>query len=269
MVGRPIACFAITSRVAAMKILLKPIQWIYSIYALLMFIVLMFIAIPFVIVAAVCFDKIKGGNYIYKICKVWGYVWYFLMGIRHKNIYEAPHNTSGQYIFVANHISYMDIPPALMAFNQPLRVLANHELSKIPVFGFIYKSAAVLVDRSDAEKRAKSVRELKSYLEKHVSIFIFPEGTFNETEAPLKNFFDGAFRIAIETQTPIKPLLLIDTVDRLHYKSIFSLTPGPCRVVFMEEVPVEGLTIKDLQSLKQKVHQQMEAGLRRYRRYSS
>ncbi len=108
---------------------------------------------------------------------------------------------------------------------------------------------------------------MKSFLEKHVSIFIFPEGTFNETPAPLKDFFDGAFRIAIETQTSIKPVLFVDTVDRLHYRGVFTLTPGDCRVVFMEEVQVEGLTLKDLPELKKKVHALMDAGLRRYRTY--
>jgi 1-acyl-sn-glycerol-3-phosphate acyltransferase len=132
----------------------------------------MFIAVPFVIGASF-FGRVSGGNFIYQVCKTWGYIWYFFLGIRHKNIFEVPHDTTRQYIFVANHISYMDIPPALMAFNQPLRVLAKYELSKIPVFGFIYKSAAVMVDRSNSEKRAQSVRELKTFLQKHVSILYF------------------------------------------------------------------------------------------------
>src|SRR5207253_9916004 len=122
-------------------------------------------------------------------------------------------------------------------------------------------------DRRDAEKRAESIREMKDFISHKISIFIFPEGTFNETEAPLKAFFDGAFRIAIETETPIKPVLFIDTVDRLHFRSIFTLTPGKCRVVFMDEVPVQGLTMEDLPALKQQVHDMMDSGLRRYRSY--
>jgi 1-acyl-sn-glycerol-3-phosphate acyltransferase len=249
-----------------MKKLLKPFQWIYCIYALLLFVAIMLVVIPFVVVA-LFFGKIKGGNFIYKVCKVWGYVWYFLTGIRQKNIYEVPPDTKSQYIFVANHTSYMDIPPILVAINQPVRVLAKYEMSKIPVFGFIYKSITVLVDRRDAEKRARSIKEMKAFLKDHISIFIFPEGTFNETGAPLKEFYDGAFRIAIETDTVIKPVLFLDTLDRLHYKSIFTLTPGMCRVVFMDEVPVEGLTMEDLPLLKQKVYDIMEAGLKRYKSY--
>ncbi len=250
-----------------MKILLKPFQWLYALYALVLFVVIMLVVLPFVVTASL-FGRIKGGNFIYKICRIWGYTWYFLIGIRHKNIYEIQHDSAAQYIFTANHISYMDIPPIVVAITQPVRVLAKYELSKVPVFGFIYKSATVLVDRSDAERRAQSITEMRDFLHNHVSIFIFPEGTFNETGAPLKDFYDGAFRIAIETETPVKPVLFIDTVDRLHYSSVFSLTPGLSRVVFMEEVPVKGMTMEDVPALKQKVYEIMEAGLKKYRKHA-
>ena len=117
------------------------------------------------------------------------------------------------------------------------------------------------------KKRAQSIAEMRDFLRNHVSIFIFPEGTFNETGAPLKEFYDGAFRIAIETETPIKPILFLDTVDRLHYSSVFSLTPGRSRVVFMDEVSVEGMTMEELPAIKQKVYEIMESGLKRYRKY--
>jgi 1-acyl-sn-glycerol-3-phosphate acyltransferase len=251
-----------------MNYLLKLFQWIYSIYALLLFIVIMFIALPFV-VAGSFFGKVKGGNFIYNVCKTWGYVWYPLIGMWHKNIYEVPHDNSGQYIFVANHSSYMDIPPVVMCLNQPVRILGKYEIVKYPVFGFIYKNAVVTVNRKNAEERSKSVRVLKAALSKHISIFIFPEGTFNETGNPLKNFYDGAFRLAIETQTPVKPMLFIDALDRLHYRGLLQLSPGPNRVVFMEEVPVDGLTMKDVPMLKQKVYDIMDAGLKRYRKYKT
>ncbi len=191
--------------------------------------------------------------------------WYFLIGVWHKDIYEAPDNKNRQYIFVANHISYMDIPPVLLAIHQPIRILGKYEMVKIPIFGWIYRIAVVLVDRSSPEARARSVRALKSALKKNISIFIFPEGTFNETNEPLKDFYDGAFRLAIEMQTPIKPLLFIDTFDRLDYRSFLNLTPGPNRVVHLAEVSVEGLTMHNVKELKQKVHAIMDAGMRRYR----
>jgi 1-acyl-sn-glycerol-3-phosphate acyltransferase len=156
----------------------------------------------------------------------------------------------------------MDIPVLLKAFGkQPIRVLGKAGMSKIPIFGFIYKTAAVLVERKDAAKRSQSVKNLIAVLRKNISIVIAPEGTFNMTGEPLKDFFDGAFRIAIETQTPIKPVLFLDTYDRLNYKSIFSLTPGKSRAVFLEMVTVDGLVPENSDELKQKVYNIMEAAL--------
>ncbi|HNN31791.1 MAG TPA: 1-acyl-sn-glycerol-3-phosphate acyltransferase, partial [Chitinophagaceae bacterium] len=104
----------------------------------------------------------------------------------------------------------------------------------------------------------------KAAIQHGISVFIFPEGTFNTTEHPLKNFYDGAFRIAIETQTPIKPMLFVDSLKRLHYKSLFELTPGINRTIYLEEVSVDGLTMKNLHELKEVVYKKMEEGLKRY-----
>jgi 1-acyl-sn-glycerol-3-phosphate acyltransferase len=84
------------------------------------------------------------------------------------------------------------------------------------------------------------------------------------TNAPLKNFYDGAFRIAIETKTPIKPILFLDTYDRLNYKSIFSLSPGISRAVYLQETITSGYTLADVTELKEKIFKQMENSLIRY-----
>ncbi|MDE3235243.1 MAG: 1-acyl-sn-glycerol-3-phosphate acyltransferase [Bacteroidota bacterium] len=247
--------------------MLWPLRIVYSVYAFILFVALMLLSFPF-IMAATPFGT-KGGNFIYKVCSAWAKTWYLFIGIIHKEIYEAPHDLSNQYIFVANHISYMDIPPIVATIQQPVRVLGKYEMVKVPIFGWIYRAAVILVDRRDAERRAKSVRALKSAIHKGISIFIFPEGTFNESEQPLKSFYDGAFRLAIETQTPIKPLLFVDTNERLHQSSIFSLSPGKNRVVFLEEISTYSYTMEDLPYLKQLVFDKMEEGLRRYRKYTS
>lgn len=242
-----------------MRYLIKGLQYIYSIYAFAVFLLLMFILFPFVVLASL-FGKVRGGNIVYHICRFWADVAVFCWGIRHKNIYEAPHDPRHPVIFVFNHISYMDIPILLKAFRgQPIRVLGKAEMGKIPIFGFIYKAAVVMVERSNPAKRAQSVKTLKDVLKKNISIVIAPEGTFNMTGKPLKEFYDGAFRIAIETQTPIKPVLFLDMYDRLSYKSIFSLTPGKSRAVFLA-----GINVKDTdlaEELKQRVYNIMETEL--------
>jgi 1-acyl-sn-glycerol-3-phosphate acyltransferase len=247
-----------------MKYLLLPFRILYFLYASVAFIVIMLLVVPLVLVGSL-FGKIKGGNFIYRLCCFWGDAWFLLIGIRHRNIYEVPHDKNQQYIFVANHISYLDAPIIVKTLRRRVRVLGKIEMAKIPVFGYIYRNAVVTVDRSSAENRARSVRVLKSIIKKGISIFIFPEGTFNETHQPVKEFFDGAFRIAIETQTPIKPILFLDAYSRQHYNSVFSLNPGRSRSVFLAPVPVAGLTHADLPVLKQRVFTMMENALIGYK----
>ena len=247
-----------------MRYLLKPFQFLYCIYAFVLFIGIMLLLFPFMLIASL-FGRIMGGNMIYRLCMLWGDIWFFLVFIFHKNYYEQPVDKNKQYIFVGNHISYLDAPIIVKAIRRPIRALGKTEMGAVPVFGFIYKYAVVRVDRGSAENRAKSVRNMKSILKKGISIVVFPEGTFNMTHNPLKDFYDGAFRVAIETQMPIKPMLFLDAYDRMHYKSIFSLTPGKNRVVYLEEVPVEGLSQKDVPLLKQKVYDLMDRKLREYK----
>lgn len=243
-----------------MSILIRPLQIVYSLYALLLFVALMLLLFPFVLLASL-FGRMRGGNMVYRICILWGDIWFPLVGIFHKNIYVQPPRKNQSYIYVVNHTSYLDAAIIVKTFRHPLRPLGKIELAKVPVFGFIYKNAIVTVDRSSAHNRARSVQRLKAFLKKGTSVLVFPEGTFNQTDKPLKNFYDGAFRIAIETGTPIKPVLFLDAKKRLHYSSIFSLTPGQSRSLFLPEISVAGLTLKDVPALKQKVHDIMDHGL--------
>ena len=198
------------------------------------------------------------------LCRFWGQLWFPIIFMQVKTIYEAPHNKNKAYIFLTNHISYLDAALIPMAFPQPVRPLAKVELSKIPLFGFIYRNVVVAVNRNSPADRANSVRILKSITKKGISVLVFPEGTFNMTHKPLKDFYDGAFRVAIETQTPLKPVLFLDNYDRMHYSSVFAMTPGKCRIVYLDEIAVEGMVLKDVPSLKKKAFAVMEEKLREY-----
>ena len=223
----------------------------------------MLLILPFAFMASF-FGRIKGGNMILRLCSLWADIWFPLVLIFSIKKFESPHDKSKQYIFVSNHIAYIDSALLVKAYRQPVRPLGKVEMSDVPLFGFIYRKAIVAVDRSSAVNRAESIRILKSIISKGISVLVFPEGTFNMTNKPLKDFYDGAFRLAIETQTAVKPVLFLDTHDRMHYQSIFSLTPGKCRIIYLEEIPVEGLKIDDVLWLKQKVYGIMEKKLIEY-----
>ncbi len=246
-----------------MKSLLKPLQWIYCMYAFVTFVAIMLLLFPLALIAGF-FGRIKGGNMMIRLCMAWADIWFLLVFIRHKKIFEVPHDKKKSYIFVSNHISYLDAAILVKAFRQPFRPLGRIELSKLPVFGFIYRNAIVTVDRSNVTNRANSVRILKSLINKKISVLVFPEGTFNMTTGPLKEFFDGAFRVAIETQTPIKPVLFLDAYRRMPYESLFLMSPGQSRIVYLDEIPVSSYALKDVGRLKDEVYAIMEKKLVEY-----
>lgn len=246
-----------------MQQLLKPLQLLYVVYAFALFVALM---IPVFLwsLLVMPFGRIKGGNLVYRACMVWADAWFFLIFIRHRNIYLQRPAANQSYIFVANHTSYLDAAVIPKVFRRSIRPLGKVEMARIPVFGTIYKNAIVTVDRSSAANRAKSVQVLKSILRKSISVLVFPEGTFNESGNALKEFYDGAFRIAIETGTPIMPVVFLDTYNRLHPNSIFSLNPGRNRAVFLPEISVERFSLKNLADLKSEVFAAMETALHQY-----
>jgi 1-acyl-sn-glycerol-3-phosphate acyltransferase len=248
-----------------MKKLRKVFTFCFSVYGFIVFLLLMFVLLPLFIYAFLQ-KPVKGGNQIFKISRFWADGFFWMAGIKHRNIYEEVPDKNQQYIYVSNHISYLDIPMMMKVIRgRNIRILGKAEMNKIPIFGSIYKRGAVSVDRSNAKARAESLEKLIAFIQKKISVFICPEGTFNLTHQPLKGFYDGAFKIAIETQKPILPILFLDTYDRLNYKSIFSLNPGKCRGVFLSQTITEGLTMNDVAELKEKIFNQMAEALIRYK----
>lgn len=239
----------------------------YVIWASFWFIGIMLLILPFIIVFSF-FGRITGGNVIYYFLWFWSRTWFPLVGMPVQKIYVGGRNDGESLMYAVNHTSYLDAALAVGQVRLPFRPLGKIEMQKIPIFGFIYKHAVVTVDRSSARDRALSVRKMMDMLRQGVSILIFPEGSTNTSGQPLTPFHNGAFKIAIETQTNIKPILFIDNVDRLpEGKGLLALNPGKVRIVYLPVIPVKGLTVADLPALKQQVYEAMETTLRQYHTY--
>ena len=227
---------------------------IYSIYALLLFAIVIIALFP-VLLLIMPLGKFRGGNIMYDLFRVMGNLWLRLIGIKHTTSYESSPDPNQQYIFVTNHISYIDAVLIILCINHHFRPIGKHDLLKVPIFGFLYKYCVITVNRSNAEDRARSLNDLRKVLAKDISVLVFPEGTFNETSDPLKSMFDGAFKLAMETGKSIQPILLIDAFDRLHFNSIFSLTPGKSRGIHLNAInPADypGADAKELKSITEK-----------------
>lgn len=116
-----------------------------------------------------------------------------------------------------------------------------------------------MIDRASKESRAKSVEELKQDLAKGQSVLIFPEGTMNQSDKSLSDFYDGAFRLAIETQTTIAPVVLINARNLFSRADPIAAKPGIITCIFDKPVEVTGLVPDDLVTLKARVYDKMEA----------
>jgi 1-acyl-sn-glycerol-3-phosphate acyltransferase len=195
--------------------------------------------------------------------RYWSKGWLWIIGMPVKKMGEPP--PKGRYIVVVNHISYLDTFVLFHSIPGYFRPHGKKEISKIPVVGFIYKQIVIMVDRSNIHSRASSLRLLWHVLDCEGNIIIFPEGTFNETSNKLKEFYDGAFRLAINTQTKILPMIFPDTVSRWHYSGWWKFQPGINRAVYLKPVDAAGLTMTDLPALKQKVYKMMESELNKYK----
>ena len=109
----------------------------------------------------------------------------------------------------------------------------------------------MIVDRSSGESRKKSMDKLKKILLGGLSILIFAEGTQNRTKQILQPLKDGAFRIAIDTQQPILPIVIVGA-GPLMPPGTLNLSPGKIKIIVAPEIATTGLSNEDLPALKQK-----------------
>ncbi|RZL47749.1 MAG: 1-acyl-sn-glycerol-3-phosphate acyltransferase [Pedobacter sp.] len=244
----------------------KVLAVLYLLYAASIFICLMFMVLPLVLLASALFKVQTSKKLILFFLRCWAWAFSLLSIFWVKTINKELIDKKLPHIYVGNHGSYLDAIAVCISLPQYFSPLGKVEMTKIPVFGLIYQRIVVLIDRSSKESREQSVNALKADLAKGESILIFPEGTMNKTEKPLSEFYDGAFRIAIETQTTLMPFVMINNRELLPRVHPLKAHPGIIKTVFITPVDVKGLTLEDLPMLKQKVFDLMEEAILKHAR---
>ncbi len=189
--------------------------------------------------------------------RIWAKVFSILTFIRYEaegNEHFKKHNA---FIYVCNHTSFLDTPAMPLFLPGQFRPLGKTELGKIPVLGLIVKAVCVMVDRSSVKSRNESIKKLSELIKRGISIFIFPEGTMNRTSQALKPFYDGAFRIAVETQTPILPIVILNA-GKLFPPNSLAIRPGTIKVKIGPPLNTTGLTLDEVKEIKSNIYQTME-----------
>ncbi len=171
-----------------------------------------------------------------RICRSWMAIFFTLSGVRLTIRGRENFKKGENYIVVCNHNSLMDVPLTSPGIPGANKTIAKIEMAKVPVFGIIYKRGSVLLDRKSDASRRDSYMAMKSVLEQGMHMCIYPEGTRNKSENPLKSFHDGAFRLSFDTGKKIIPCLIKGTREMLPHNKTFFFWPGKASMQFLPAI---------------------------------
>lgn len=238
--------------------MIKVIQVIFTTYSIILFFTLLLILGVFIVIPVSISPA--GGKISFLLIRIWARTWSFLSGIRYEFHGRELVDRTQPYIFIFNHRSFLDAAIIPLAIPQQVRALGKKELSKIPFFGWVVGKVAIWVDRTDAESRRKSIDRLVTFLNQGISAVVAPEGTRNDTEAPLIPFKSGAFRLAVETGIPILPIAVIGA-NKIMKKGSLLIRPGKVQIYFSKPITPPAPSETAVTELTEKCRSRLEAML--------
>ena len=192
------------------------------------------------------FPEKKGQDYFIAISRWWMYVWLRLIGcpvtVTGKEYFKKGYT----YVVVYNHNALLDVPLSAPFIPGGNKTIAKASFAKVPIFGLFYKRGSVLVNRGSDGSRRKSFEEMKEVLQKGMHMCLYPEGTRNRTSAPLKQFYDGAFKLAVDAKKDIIPCVLVGTKRAMPIDKKFYLLPTKLKMIFLPPVSSANIEPKEL-----------------------
>lgn len=155
----------------------------------------------------------------------------------------------GSYVFVSNHLSYMDTPVVLANIPAQFRFLAKRGLFQIPFMGWhLARAGHIPVPRGDARAAVKTMTEAAQIVrDRAISLLIFPEGG-RSRKGEMRPFMEGAAYIAIRAGVPLVPVGLIGTREVLPYGS-GNVRSGHVTMRIGDPIPTAQSTLRDRSKL--------------------
>ena len=164
------------------------------------------------------------------------------------------------FMLIANHTSVIDVMVILRLRKTPFVFVGKKELVQIPIFGYIYKRAAIMVDRSSPKSRYGVYGRAQKVIDKGYSICIFPEKDYTDESIVLNPFKKGAFKLAIEHQIPIFPMAFLDCKRKFPWNTNYGY-PGELRVKALSVIPIVNLLESDIPALQKQAYQSIKKEL--------
>ncbi|MES2575923.1 MAG: lysophospholipid acyltransferase family protein [Bacteroidota bacterium] len=238
---------------------IKIIFWVlYRIWFYILMAIPILVMFPFLVLSIL---SERSYPYFFIMARIWAKTILFGMGFHYKLEKDQELEQDKNYMLVSNHTSMLDIMLMLAVIRQPFVFVGKKELVKIPLFGFFYKRTCILVDRKSSKSKHGVFERAQKRINQGNSICIFPEGGVPDDESILLDHFkDGAFRLAIDHQLAIVPIVFGDNKEHFSY-TFLSGSPGLLRVKILPFIETEGKTMADKNSLKEQtwnvIHDQL------------
>jgi len=234
------------------KILISCVIWVVGFTVT----VLIFLSILFFAVILYPFDKMR------KVAHAHGFLWSDLLialnpywdveisGL--KNI-----DRTKTYVIVANHQSLTDII-LLYKTKMQFKWIANEYLFKLPVVGWgMLITKHIKLRKGKLESIKNAYIEASDWLRNGMSIMLFPEGTRSNGYG-LKEFQNGAFKLAIKGQVPILPISIKGTGNAIPRDSWLFTTKIPASMKVLEPVDTAGASQDDFEKIRDFVRSKIE-----------
>ncbi len=182
---------------------------------------------------------------------------------RFKTSGQLPANKRNPYVMVSNHESFVDML-LLSHLKIEMKYLSKESILRIPLVGWMMKmSGDVSLLRGDRSSGAAALVVCEKWLKRKMSVMIFPEGT-RSFDGEMRDFKDGAFVLAIRTQTPMLPVVVHGTRSALR-KSDWRMGDAKAEVRVLEIIETKGMTLDDVPMLRERVRDVMIAEVAKMR----
>ncbi len=241
--------------------MIKVLRTIWGVYCVVLFFLVCLVLLPVYFIAFSLFgDRALPAMMRFSYHYIAPFL-LFMFGVRVK-VYGKEHiDHKRTYVIVSNHQSKLDMlingytSPALGQF------LSKKEMKNLPFFGYIVKHMTILIDRKDKESKEKGFELMEQRLNEGIPVIIYPEGTRNKTDQPLKKMYDGAFRLAIQSGYPILVQTILNSYKLASPHYTFDQSPGTVTAYWDPPIETEGLTMDDIPQLREQVQQVMRKRL--------
>jgi 1-acyl-sn-glycerol-3-phosphate acyltransferase len=221
-----------------------------------------FITAPFIVLATIGFGLVSlvislfesSGRRQIAVARVWARCLLWVSGVRVRIEGLEKIAPDGSYVFVSNHLSYMDTPVVLANIPVQFRFLAKSGLFQIPLLGtHLARAGHIPVPRDDARAAVKTMTTAAQAIrDRGISLLIFPEGGRSQT-GELAAFKEGAAYIAIRAGVPLVPVALKGTREILPFGSAH-VRSGLVTMRIGEPVPTAQAHLRDRARVTAELH---------------